>query len=63
MGGLGLRVVLLVWSLCIGLWVLSSQGSQDALGLPCSKATRGAREKSESQLVLGFLQILGFLGL
>lgn len=64
MGGLGPRAVRLAWfSVCTGVWVLSSQGSQDAPDLPCSKAARGVKENSESQLLLGLLQDPGVLGI
>ena len=64
MGGLARRAVRLVCLLvCTGVWVLSSQGSQDARDLPCSKASRGIKESSESQLMLGLLQDPGVLGI
>ena len=53
MGGLGGELMLSAWYLPRpGIWVLSTQGSQDACDLPCSKAARKTRENSECPLLL-----------
>lgn len=60
MGGLGGGLMLSAWYLPRpGIWVLSTQGSQDACDLPCSKAAGKTRENSEYPLMLSVLVGIG----